>query len=529
LRADKPGVTRWVRRMVFIVAALCTALPAGAAASASAGGATVVPTDSGRLRGDRVGGVTRFLGVPYAAPPVGELRWRPPQPAARWNGVRPATQFAPHCAQGASPFGQASASEDCLYLNVFTPQRTDRGLPHLAPVMVWIHGGALVVGESDDYDPARLVAQGVVVVTINYRLGALGFLAHPALSAESTNGASGNFGLLDQQAALRWVQRNVRQFGGDPGNVTIFGESAGGLSVHSQLVSPLAAGLFHRAIVQSGSYQLTQQTLSTAQAGGSAFATQAGCADQSLACLRGLPVATVLANQGGATTSPTVDGFVLTRSVGEAIRTGNFNHVPVVEGTTRDEWRLFVAQTEVATHTPLTAAGYIPAIAATLRVSIPVATALAAAYPLNSFSSPSVALGAIGTDAIFACNTRTVAGLLAPQVPTFQYEFNDPDAPMLFLPPVSFPTGAYHASEIQYVFNLTTPFPPPAPSAGQVRLAQTMVSYWTRFARAGDPNSAEAPSWPRYDADQRFQSLVPGTSQPAAGFGTEHRCSLFGG
>src|SRR5689334_798585 len=202
----------------------------------------VVATTDGPVRGILQDGIDRYLGIPYAAPPVGDLRWRPPQPHGRWTGVRDASTLAGHCAQLASPYGLATLNEDCLYLNVFTPARgvdqDDDGDEPL-PVMVWIHGGALLVGESDDYDPVRLVRQGVVVVTVNYRLGTLGFLAHPALSAESASGASGNYGLMDQQAALRWVQRNIARFGGDAGRVTIFGESAGGLSVHSQLASPL--------------------------------------------------------------------------------------------------------------------------------------------------------------------------------------------------------------------------------------------------------------------------------------------------
>jgi para-nitrobenzyl esterase len=396
--------------------------------------------------------------------------------------------------------------------------------------MVWIHGGGLTSGESDGFGPAMLVARRVVVVTINYRLGALGFLAHPALTAESAQGSSGNFGLLDQQAALRWVRRNIREFGGDPGDVTIFGESAGGLSVHEQLVSPLARGLFARAIAESGAYAPSQQSLASAEAAGSAFAASAGCATQTVACLRSLPVTTILAKQTGATTQPNVDGVVLPSTILAALRNGTFNHVPVIEGSNHDEWRLFVAQFEAATHIVLSAAGYVPAIAATLRVPLSVATAIANVYPLGDFSSPSVALGAVGTDAIFACNARTFTNLLSQKVRTFQYEFDDPNAPMRFLPPVSFPTGAYHASEIQYLFEMqNTPVPSPGLSADQQRLSRTMVGYWTRFADEGNPNSEDTPNWPRSGASQRFQSLVPGTSKTATGFGAEHHCSLFGG
>jgi para-nitrobenzyl esterase len=524
------AATRRGRQAILIAVAALALAPVAGAAVGDRGGSVIADTASGLVRGSRVGTMNEFLGVPYAEAPVGDLRWRSPQPHARWSGVRDATRFAPHCPQGASPFGVASTSEDCLFLNVLAPARAgDERVEH-APVMFWIHGGALVVGESDDYIPSMLMARGVVVVTINYRLGALGFLAHPALAAESPQGSSGNFGLLDQQAALRWVRRNISEFGGDPRNVTIFGESAGGLSIHAQLASPLAHGLFARAIDESGAYMPVQPTLAGAEAAGSAFAASAGCAGQTAACMRSLPVTTILAKQTGATTSPNVDGVVLPRTILAAFQSGNFNHVPVIEGNNHDEWRLFVAQAEVITHVPLSAAAYVPAIAATLRVPLSAATAIAAAYPLNAFSSPSVALGAVGTDAIFACNARTFTQLLARQVPTFQYEFDDPHAPMRFLPPVSFPTGAYHAAEIQYVFDLRgTPVPSPGLAADQRRLSRTMVDYWTHFAGTGSPSSEETPNWPRFGAAQQFQSLVPGTSTTATGFGTEHNCSLFGG
>jgi para-nitrobenzyl esterase len=395
--------------------------------------------------------------------------------------------------------------------------------------MFWIHGGGLVVGESDGYDPAALVARGVIVVTINYRIGELGFLAHAALSAESQNGASGNYGLMDQQAAMRWVQRNIRAFGGDANNVTIFGESAGGLSVHSQLASPLPAGLFHKAIVESGAYSLAQPSLASAQALGAEFAAAAGCSSQTATCLRSLSVSAILAAQTGATMVPNVDGFVLPLTVAAAFSTGQFNRVPVIEGSNHDEWRLFVAQTEASTGTPLTAAAYIPAIAATLGVPLPVAAVVAGAYPLAAYSSPSVALGAVGTDAAFSCNARIAARLLSRFVPTYQYEFNDPDAPMLYFPPVSFPTGAYHASELTYIFDLAqTPVPNPGFTPAQQDLSRAMVGYWTQFARSGDPNSLGAPAWPFYGMSDLFQSLQPSTPTTGSGFAVDHKCAFWG-
>jgi para-nitrobenzyl esterase len=494
----------------------------------------VIATDDGPVRGTTIGEVQAFRGIPYAAAPVGNLRWRAPQPHGGWQGVLDAGNFAAHCPQGGTPYGTASTTEDCLFLNVFTPGKTNEGKPHLLPVMFWIHGGALIVGESDGYDPTPLVSKGVIVVTINYRLGWLGFLAHPALSAETANGASGNYGLMDQQAAMRWVQRNIRNFGGDAGNVTIFGESAGGLSTHSQLVSPLAAGLFHKAIVESGAYSLTQPSLATAQAQGTAFATAAGCASQTAACLRSLSVSAILAIPTASSIVPNLDGFVMPMSVGPALASGQFNRVPVIEGSNHDEWRLFVAQTEAATGTPLTAAGYIPAIVA-FGLPLPLATFYGTTvYPLSAYpppsTAPSVALGALGTDSVFSCHARIAARSLSQYVPTFQYEFNDPNAPMLyFAPPISFPTGAYHASELTYLFNLSqTPVPPPPFTAAQQSLSDAMTGYWTQFARSGDPNSPGAPNWPAYGASDLFQSLQPATPVTGSGFVTDHKCAAWG-
>src|SRR5437764_3543486 len=428
----------------LLVTTLVAALLASVAVSAAAPGSPVVATDHGPIRGVAIGGMQVFRGIPYAAPPVGDLRWRPPQEPARWTGVLDATQFANHCPQNPSPYGIASLTEDCLYLNVFTPPKTNEGRPPLLPVMVWIHAGGLLLGESDGYDPSRLVADDIVVVTINYRLGALGVLAHPALSAESSYGGSGNYGLMDQQAALRWVQGNIRAFGGDPSNITIFGRSAGGSRVHAQLASPQATGLFHKAIVESGAYSLTQSPLATAEAQGIAFATAVSCTDA--ACLRALSVAAILQAGPKSTVFANLDGFVLTQSMQSALTSGQFNQVPTIVGSNHDEWRLFVAQTEKATGTPHTPAGYPGAIAA-LGIPASLVPFLAnVAYPLAAYGSPSEALGAVGTDVVFACNAAKSARLLSQYVATFQYEFADAQSAMLYFPPpISYPTGATHA------------------------------------------------------------------------------------
>ena len=520
------------RRLLFVLLIACVALAAPAAGNAVAAG--VVPTDKGPVRGDESGAVKQYLGIPYAEPPVGDLRWRAPQAPDRWRTPRDATEFANHCPQTASPFGFESDTEDCLYLNVYAPDIRGRGRKDL-PVMVWFHGGGLTVGLSDDYDPARLVQRGVVVVTVNYRLGYLGFLAHPALSAESPGGASGNYGLMDQQASLRWVERNIKKFGGDADNVTIFGQSAGGLSVQSHLASPKSAGLFDRAISQSGAYSTSTPTLAEAETAGESAAVNAGCgSDQTAACLRALPVSALLAAQPeipGAL-GPNVDGDVLTQSIGAAFESGEFNRVPVIEGSTHDEFTIFTALFVE----PLIGGGvpdaFYPIVvgifASTLGLDASGAD-IAAQYPLSDYPGVLQAISAIGTDAVFACPARRVAGDLSEHVPTYQYELDDPNVPQIFLPePTSFPFGSYHAADVLYLFDSTlrgghAPF-----NADQESLADAMVSYWGRFARVGSPNRAGLPAWPAYTtATDKHLSLVPPTPVAAGGFADEHKCDFW--
>jgi para-nitrobenzyl esterase len=491
--------------------------------------------------------MNKFLGIPYAAPPVNDLRWKPPQPAAKWHGQRDATQFANHCPQPASFFGVASTTEDCLYLNVYTPAvrkgwfYEDR---HGYPVMVWIHGGAGFLGESDDYDPTKLVEdEDVIVVTLNYRLGVLGFLAHPALSAETTYGGSGDYGFMDQQAALQWVQRNIKNFGGNPDNVTIFGESFGGLSVHTQLASSGATGLFDHAIIESGAYFLNTTLLSAAEAAGEAVAAALSCTVPTTvaACLRGKKVTDLLAvtNPGGYTGN--VDNNVLTDRIVTLLATGNFNKVPVIEGSNHDEWRLFVAgDFELPFNTATSAANYalwIDASFGNVLSTTPfdggtlldfVVTVL---YPLPSPAPspiPSEEFGAVGTDGIFACNSRLSIREMANFVPVFAYEFNDENAPELFLPPDNvshMPYGAAHASELQYIFNLPQGN---LLNAKQKMLSQDMVSYWGHFARFGNPNSFFTPFWPRYNSTKdQFLSLIPPQPTTESTFATDHKCTFW--
>jgi para-nitrobenzyl esterase len=518
---------------VLLAAVVLCSMPLGIFAQARN---SIVFTFDGLVRGTTsAAGVREFLGIPYAAPPVGELRWRPPVPHAPWFEPLDATQFANHCPQTFSPFGIPSTTEDCLFLNVFTPGSGD--VRQLRPVMVWIHGGALVTGESNDYDPTAMVKDGVIVVTINYRLGALGFLAHPAFAAEKTDpnrdrdaatNFAGNYGLMDQQLALRWVRDNIIFFGGDPLNVTIFGESAGGLSVFSQLTSPPAAHLFHKAIVESGAYNLNTQSLATAEAAGTAFATAAGCSSQTAACLRALPVATILANENPAGYTPNIDGSFYPLSLGTALATGQFHHVPVIQGGNHDEWRLFVALDFDLTIGPI--GNNEPDYEAALATLVGpfVAPIVAAQYPLANFPSADLAFGAAGTDAAFACPALSADLSMSQFVPLSTYEFNDENAPEDFLPPVTFPYGAAHASEIQYLFNLPVTIPRPPLSAAQLQLSSTMQHYWTNFAKFGTPNSPGVPAWQNFNPlAGNFQSLIPPSPTQETNFIANHNCAFW--
>lgn len=417
--------------------------------------------------------------------------------------------------------------EDCLYLNVSTPTlRRNAG----RPVLVWIHGGGLTQDAGRQYDPTKLAADGVVVVTINYRLGALGFLLHPAL-APTPGGPTGNYGLMDQQAALRWVQDNIVGFGGDPLHVAIAGESAGGLSVLVHLVSRGSRGLFQRAIVQSGTFALTQLSLPTAEAFGEAFATAAGCPDQTAECLRHLPVADLVSNFPGAAIPGVVDGKVLTESIGTALAGGRFARVPVLNGMNHDEERLFVVLGVtvsggmfVPIPEPITAESYQRLIAAVLGVSVARAAVIAGEYPLAAYASPTIALSTLVADANFACTALQVDAWTSQRVPTFAYELNDDAAPARYLrldPPV-----ATHTSELAYVFDLpNAPIQDPL-SPDQEALSASMRAAWANFAATGDPSTAAVP-WPSVAGGAHVMSLVPPQPQVETNFSSRHHCSFW--
>jgi para-nitrobenzyl esterase len=515
-----------------IAAAGVVGIGGSAATAATPRDGAVVRTDGGEVRGTVGTDHRTFQGIPYAAPPVGPLRWQSPQPASGWDGVRDATRPASACPQSAGLLGDAaSVDEDCLYLNVTTPRRRAGGK---LPVMVWVHGGGYYSGSGTLYGPERLAVEGgVVVVTLNYRLGVFGFLDHPSLGA-----GSGDYGLEDQQAALRWVHRNAAAFGGDANNVTLFGESAGGVSTCAQLASPAAAGLFQRAIIQSGPCALTTQwpypegnwvprPRAAAAQQGTDLAARLGCQDPAtaVACLRGKPVPALLdASDGGQGYGPAYGaGGVLPLSPAEALATGRFNRVPVIQGTTRDEHRMFVAALEVFTGQPVTAAGYPAEVEGVLGKDR--AATVLSHYPLADYGSPSEALAAVWTDYSWSCTALATDRLLSAAVPTYAYEFADRTAPWAAdMPAPSFPTGAFHASELQYLFD-DAQFPGPA-TAEQRRLSSTMIRYWTRFARTGNPNGEGTPTWHRFDTGhQRVRSL--GGASQAVDLDREHQCGLW--
>ena len=497
---------------------------------------TTVPIlriEGGAVRGAAVSGVYQFLGLPYAAPPTGNLRWRPPRPPAGWRGVRDATQFAPSCPQPkqGNPFLPPGAlSEDCLYLNIYTPtfRRTaDR------PVLVWIHGGGFTEDGARNYDGSKLAAAGAVVVTINYRLGALGFLAHPAL-ARHPGGPAGNYGLMDQIAALDWVRSNIARFGGDPHNVTVAGQSAGGVSVLALLVSLRARGLFQRAIVESGAFALTQQPLADAEVAGEAFSTQAGCPDQTARCLRQLPVDSLVNSFTRPGIPGVIDGRVLTESIGTALAAGRFAHVPILNGVNHLEELIFTAGLGLAVSGgtfvgvpvhPVTPDGYITDIAAVLGVSEAKAASIAALYPVDTYPLPDVAFATLVSDANFACPAPQVDRWTSARVPTFAYQFNDDNAPERFAP---LPPAATHSSELQYIFDQPNAPIPGTLDADQQALAASMRAAWASFAANGDPSTPSL-AWPSFTPGQQVMSLVPPQPQVWAGFSAAHHCSFWAG
>ncbi len=490
----------------------------------------VVQTPDGVLAGLWQPGYELFEGIQYAQPPVGALRWQPPQPVQPWTGVRDAAHPGNECVQQAifwRPVSPASWHEDCLYLNVYAPARAEQKLP----VLVWFHGGGWVNGAGTDVQPTWLTEQGDVVVTVNYRLGALGYLALPALDGKSADKqSSGQYGDLDKTEALRWVRRNIGAFGGDPDRVTIAGQSAGAGSVCWLLASPAAKGLFQRAVVQSIG-DCNNITHEEAEARGRSFAQAIGCNDAATmaTCLRDKTPAAVIDAQ--ATTSiawrPVQGGAAQPVLAPAAFASGAFNRVPVIIGNTRHETRAFVYEANDLLRQPLSAARYETAVRKQYGDK---ADRVLAAYPVTAEPAPGAALAAVQTDAGFACNAAPVIDGLSKWVPTYAYEFRDetsPPRPYMTVPS-SFKIGAGHSSDVPYVWQSQIAIPL---TETQMALSRIMLGFWSAFAAAGDPNGTGLPNWPRYDArtGQRIGLLEGGRTEGIHGdeYSREHHCALW--
>jgi para-nitrobenzyl esterase len=513
-----------------LLALLALALASAAHAEPTA----TVATSAGPVIGDQRDGLDWYLGIPYAAPPVGALRWRPPEAPQPWSAPRQAKQYGNWCMQVAAPgFSLPSQSEDCLYLNVIAPHATGTR----RPVMVWIHGGGMRQGRANDYDPTPLVRDGVVFVSFNYRLNAMGFLAHRALDGEGH--AFANYGLMDQQAALAWVHKNIAAFGGDPANVTLIGESSGGANVFAHLVAPHSAGLFTKAIVESGSlwygdFAPFYNGLPRDQAEqvGETLAAKLGCTDDSAQCLRAAPIEKLMAAIRQIPTyafGEVIDGTVLDQPLRNAIVSGRFRHVPIINGSNADEWTWVEGLEEAAAGHPLAAQDLAEHLKDTFG---DYAARAAAHYPPAKFGgSAGAASGRAVTDGLFVCPLLALNRALARFTTVYGYEFADRHAPNAFRP-ASFPYGAAHTLEMAYLFRdyHGALGQAPALSPDQRQLSRAMVGYWTAFARTGNPNGGASPHWPAVGAtDRRYLSLQ--SPRPivitARSIDTAHQCSPF--
>jgi para-nitrobenzyl esterase len=482
---------------------------ATSSSSGASGDVSLVTTDKGPVKGVIVGETRAFLGIPYAAPPTGVLRWKPPQPAAAWTAPLDASKVGPACSQPDSnnPTQLApGSSEDCLTLNVWAP----KSLPaKAAPVMVWIHGGGFVTGSGSDpaYDGQALSeATGSVIVSLNYRLGPFGYLAHTALVAESpSHPSSGMYGFEDQRAALAWVKANIALFGGDPANVTAFGESAGGISISLHLVSPASAGLFKRVIIESGPYSPeTSTTRPKAEAQGVKLAAALGCTDPAtiLACLRAKKTAEVLLAlkiaagtppAEGVNWFPSIDGVDVPDDPQKLFAAGQFTKVDTLIGTNKNEGSVFLLGAKLTTD-----AEYLQILEA---VKPGHGAAIAAQYPSATYGSPKAALAEALGDNTFVCATRRMMRAIAKGgAPTYVYQFTH-----VLVTPLGPELGAFHGSEIPFIFG--NPFYATKLTDQEKPLSKTMIGYWSRLAASGDPNGGGAFPWPKYDA-ANDQSIV---------------------
>ncbi len=467
-----------------------------------------VSSPAGTVQGLMEGRIRVFKGIPYALPPVGAARWRPPQPASKWAGVKLATEFQPACLQTKPRLSNiytrdpAPMSEDCLTLNIWTPAD-----PQRAPVFFWIHGGALAGGAGSEpvYDGAHLAARGIVVVTINYRLGVLGWLAHPELSAESPLGVSGNYGLLDQIEALHWVQRNIGAFGGDPSNVTIAGESAGALSVMYLMAAPPARGLFARAIAQSAymisTPELKQRKFGSPAAEESGSRLMAALHAPDLAALRAMDAGALTETAPAAGFAPwgTVDGQILPRQLVDVFDRGEQARVPLLAGFNSGEIRSLMV---LAPRPPATAAEYESIIRDRYLDLAPEFLRL---YPSTDMKESCIA---VARDALYGWTAeRLVRKQSGLGIASFLYLFDHgyPAADSAGL-------HAFHASELPFIFGTfdgTPPLWPKIPSTPQeTRISEAMLDYWSGFARTGRPQAANEAAWPAYSTTREYLSFT---------------------
>jgi carboxylesterase type B len=521
---------RKVAISVFALSLLAVAVPAvavPAVAATQAPDSLVVQTDTGAVRGVHSDGVDAFLGIPYAAPPVGALRWQSPGPHQPWTGVRPATEYGARCAALASTNGPRTNAEDCLFINVQRPTGVTAG--RNIPVYVFIHGGGLVNGSSNQASGDKIVRlTNAIVVTMNYRLGVFGFLGLGGLSSSG----QGNYGFLDQQFALRWVQRNIAAFGGNPAQVTLGGESAGAFSVCGHLTSPGSRGLFVRAMMQSGSCY--SRTLQQTYADSATFAAAAGCPStgaSAVQCLRSKSAAELL--EASTVFSPTLSSgtAALPQPTAAAVATGQFARVPIVNGSNRDEGRTF-AQGFIG----WSKQQYIGWVQNTYGAN---ASKVLARYPWPANAdkfTPAYLIGAIMTDSgliagIGGCTELRLDETLAKWVPTWAYEFDARNGPGL-TPIPGYVWGAGHAAELAYLFpsfNNGTPIAPTF-NAGERQLSRNMIQYWGGFVFRGSPNFQGQAHWPRFDLTGRIMSLrVAGQSQTISSgqYRTEHQCDFW--
>ena len=458
-----------------------------------------IKTEQGKAHGKTIndGKVNAWLGLPYAAPPVNDLRWKAPQPAAKWPGERDATKYGAHCAQNHvfddmvfqddSPLG----SEDCLYLNVYTPANATA--KSKLPVMFWIHGGGFSGGGSNEprHNGDFLPLKGVLLITINYRLGVFGFLASSDLAKE-TSGTAGNYGLMDMIAALRWTKANIKEFGGDPDNVTIFGESAGSFAVSTLMVAPPAKGLFQKAIGESGAAlgtgALTYEPLNVRAAKDDKWVATLNVS--SLADLRALPTATILAAaKPGVNFPPNIDGKVVVEPIAETYAIGNQFHVPLLAGWNSDEGS-FVAMRGT------TLEQYKGYAASLFKDKAPDFLKL---YPADNDAQALRSAIDYGSDAFIALSTWRwlEAHRKTGQSPVYRYHFELAALPSKFHPG----TYAFHSDDIEYVFGTLDTRPGETVRPEDRTLSDQMMTYWTNFAKTGDPNGPGMPAWPKYNDD----------------------------